>query len=177
MRDFCEWFYWTGIRPGEIRALTWAAFDRETWTLRLPAKDDKTRHGRALALQDDLRAIIERRLQARRLDCPLIFHRRGRPMGEFRKAWKRPRREAGVEGKLVYDLRRTAVRNMVRAGVDSAVAMKISGHRTRNVFDRYNIISEADLRDAIAKTTLYVKSLPTGTTGQSVRQAASRRAP
>jgi integrase len=177
VRDFCEWFYWTGMRPGEIRALTWAAFDRETWTLRLPAKNDKTRHGRALALQDDLRAIIERRLHARRLDCPSIFHRRGRPMGEFRKAWKRARREAGVEGKLVYDLRRTAVRNMVRAGVDPAVAMKISGHRTRNVFDRYNIISDADLREAIAKTTLYVKSLPTGTTGQSVRKAASRGAP
>jgi integrase len=143
------------MRPDEMRALTWAAFDRETWTLRLHARDAKTRHGRALALEQDLRKIIERRLRARRLNCPLIFHRGGQRVGEFRKTWKRACREAGVEGKLVYDLRRTAVRNMVRAGVDPAVAMKISGHRTRSIFDRYNIISDVDLREAITKTTLY----------------------
>jgi integrase len=149
------------MRPDEMRDLTWTGFDRGTWTLRLRASDAKTRHGRVLALEQDLRRIIERRLRARRLDCPWIFHRGGRRIGEFRKTWKRACREAGVEGKLVYDLRRTAVRNMVRAGVDPAVAMKISGHRTRSIFDRYNIISDVDLREAITKTTLYVNSLPT----------------
>ena len=102
VRDFCEWFYWTGMRPGEIRSLTWAAFDRETWTLRLPGKEAKTGRGRVSALEGDLRAIIERRLRARRLDCTLIFHRGGRPVGEFRKRWKRACREADVEGKLYY---------------------------------------------------------------------------
>ena len=174
VRDFCEWFYWTGMRPGEIRALTWASFDRETSTLRLHARDAKIGHGRALVLERDLRAIIERRVRARRLDCPLIFHRGGRPIGEFRKGWKRACREAGVEGKLVYDLRRTAVRNMVRAGVDPSVAMKISGHRTRSIFDRYNIISDADLREAITKTTLYVESLPTTSTMKPHRKATDR---
>jgi integrase len=123
VRDFCEWFYWTGMRPGEIRALTWATLDRETSTLCLHTRDAKTGHGRALALEGDLRVIIDRRLRARRLDCPLIFHRGGRPMGEFRKAWKRACREAGLEGKLVDALRRTAVRNMVKAGGDPSVAM------------------------------------------------------
>jgi integrase len=174
VRDFCEWFYWTGMRPGEIRALTWAAFDRETSTLRLHARDAKIGHGRALVLERELRAIIDRRVRGRRLDCPLIFHRGGRPMGEFRKAWKRACREAGVEGKLVYDLRRTAVRNMVRAGVDPSVAMKISGHRTRSIFDRYNIISDADLREAITKTTLYVESLPTASTMKPLRKVTDR---
>ena len=163
LKDFCEWFYRTGMRPGEIRSLTWDALDRETWTLRLHAKDAKTRKGRMIALAGEVRAIMERRVRARRLDCLLIFHRNGKPVGDFRKSWTRACRLVGVEGKLVYDLRRTAVRNMVRAGVDPAVAMKISGHRTRNVFDRYNIISEDDIRQAVLKTDAYVEGLPSAT--------------
>ena len=77
------------MRPGEIRAFTWAAFDRETWTLRLHARDAKTDYGRALALEGKLRSIIERRLHARCLDYSLIFHRVEKPMGNFRKTWRR----------------------------------------------------------------------------------------
>jgi integrase len=159
VHDFCEWFYWTGMRPGEIQSLTWAAFDKETWTIRLHAKGAKTGCGRAIGLEGELRAIINRRVAARRLDCPLIFHRQGGPVGDFRKRWKTACKRSGVSY-LLYDLRRTAVRNMVRAGVDPAVAMKISGHRTRSVFDRYNIISEDDIRAAMTKTTEYVSALP-----------------
>jgi hypothetical protein len=84
-------------------------------------------------------------------------------------------REAEVEGRLVYDLRRIAVRNRVRVGVDPAVAMKISGHRTRSIFDRYNIISDVDLGEAITKTPVYVKSLPTATPVKLQRKAHQRR--
>ena len=66
LRDFCEWFYWTGMRPGEIRSLTWAAFDKETRTVRLHAKDAKVGYGRAIPLEGELRAIIGRRMAARR---------------------------------------------------------------------------------------------------------------
>jgi integrase len=65
LRDFLEWFFWTGMRPGEIRSLTWEALDRETWTLRLHAKDAKTGYGRVIPLENELRAIIERRWEAR----------------------------------------------------------------------------------------------------------------
>lgn len=133
------------------------------YTVRLHAKNAKTGHGRIIPVAGALRPIIDRRLAAQRLDCPLIFHRHGRAVGDFRKRWKTACATVGVEGKLPYDLRRTAVRNMVRAGLDPTVAMRISGHRTRSMFDRYNIITELEIAAGLEQTAAYVDTLPSTT--------------
>ena len=96
--DYLQWSYLTGMRPGESKSLTWADFDREEWTIRLPAHNAKIGMGRILAIEGELRAVLERRVKARRLDCPLIFHRKGNLIGDFRKRWKAACKSASVEG-------------------------------------------------------------------------------
>jgi integrase len=85
-----------------------------------------------------------------------VFSRAGKPIKDFRKAWEDACTRAGVGDALLHDMRRSGVRNLVRAGVSEKTAMKISGHRTRNVFDRYDITSEKDLGEAMKKVQTHL---------------------
>lgn len=167
LQDFIRFGYLTGWRKGEIISLKWTNVDREVGAIRLRAEAAKTGRGRTVMLEGDLAELIDRRWEARLFEkdghvqvAALVFHREGEPVGDFRKAWATACQAAGVPGKLFHDLRRTAARNMVRAGVPERVAMAVTGHLTRSMFDRYNIGSEDDLRMAAQKTTMYVDTLP-----------------
>jgi len=164
------------MRKGEIRKLTWTAFNRETWVLTLPARSAKTRRPRRIPLiTRELRAIMERRLAARRAhpECPYVFSRNGKPVVQFRKAWAKACRLAGIQGRLFHDFRRTGVRNLIRAGVPRSIAMRISGHATETVFERYNIDTDKEIGDAREKVSGYVATLPGEPRVQPLRRAVS----
>jgi integrase len=99
----------------------------------------------------------------------------GRPIKEFYRAWKTACTAAGVPGRLFHDLRRTAVRNLERAGVPRSVATKITGHRSETVYKRYAIVSDADLQEAARKLAASAPPPATGTIAGTI--AASGRKP
>lgn len=100
---------------------------------------------RILILTGELLELMKRRDQSRGVGCPYVFHRRGEFIRDFRKAWSKATEAAGCSGRVFHSLRRSSVRDMIRAGVHERVAMSVSGHRTRSVFDRYKITAEDDI--------------------------------
>jgi integrase len=126
--------------------------------VRLEPGTTKNREGRAFPMTPALCAILERRLEfTRRCErtqariIPWVFHRKGEPVKSMNRSWRTACEGAGVPGRLMHDLRRTAVRNLERAGVSRSVAMKMTGHKTESVYRRYAIVSEVDLKEAGAK--------------------------
>ena len=160
LKDPVTFLYLSGWRVSEMRALEWRDVDLAGKLVRFRPEISKNKDGRLLPLSGELREIVERARQIRRLDCPFAFHVDGQPIGDFRKAWKTACKAVGLDGIIVHDLRRTAVRNMVRAGIPERVAMSLSGHKTRNIFDRYNIVSEADLAEATERLQSHLQSQP-----------------
>jgi integrase len=177
--------YHSGWRKAEILGLTWDRVDLKEGTVRLDPGETKNEEGRTLYINDELLKEMHK-LQAKRyLGCPYVFHREGKTIAGFRKAWTKACSQVGLcevlrdsEGRTVvvkdkkgnekvvkvptrifHDFRRTAIRDMVRSGVSERVAMSISGHKTRNVFDRYNIVSDQDLKEAAKKKQAYHEKL------------------
>lgn len=168
LRPLVDFAYFTGWRKQEILSLKWNQVDLQARTVRLEPGTTKNKKGRMIVLEGELLSVIQRQWDKRivtripgqypTLLCPYVFHRNGKAIRDFRDTWDTACKGTGLTGKIFHDFRRTAVRNMVRAGVPERVAMMISGHKTRSVFDRYNIVSEEDLKEAARKTWAHTQN-------------------
>ncbi len=158
----------TGWRvQSELLPLEWRQVDFAGGEIRLDRGTTKNGEGRVFPMTAALRQMLTAQQKAHRKlkeaghIVPYVFWRmvaegRGgpkkpQPIVRFDKAWKLACRAAGCPGRIPHDMRRTAVRNLVRAGVPQTVAMKMTGHKTDSVFRRYDIVSPGDLRDAAAR--------------------------
>lgn len=152
LKDFALFGYLTGWRRGAIASLEWSDVRDDCVFLR--GSHSKNGKPYFLPIVGELSGLIERRKKAR-VFSPLVFHRQGEPIVEFRKAWRTACKRAGLDGRLFHDLRRSAARNLIRSGVSKDVAKAVGGWKTESMFSRYNVCAEEDLRDAMQKVTKY----------------------
>ena len=160
----------------EILGLTWREVDLEGGVIRLDPERSKTKLSRVLPLAPPLRDVLTRRLTLRRFDTTYVFHWEGAPIGDWRKRWHRACRLAGLPGKHLHDCRRTAARNLIRAGVPERVAMALTGHNaitgaTRSVFGKEHQLAIGGSDGRLAG----LPGLPPDTSGPVSRNASRWR--
>jgi hypothetical protein len=141
---------------------------------------DKERRRAHFPFTDALHALLEAqksehdRLKAEGVICPGVFNRtnkrvKGKRITTLIKAFRATCTKAGCPDRIPHDLRRTAVRSLVRAGIPERVAMQMTGHKTRSVFERYNIVSECDLVEAAKKLNAFQPVPPAFAAGLLLR--------
>ena len=155
-QDVLDFAYYSGWRRNEILGLTWDEVDVVGGVIRLTPRRSKTKIGRVLPISAPLQQVLKRRQRRRRPHSPQVFHRDGVTVRAWRTALRDACRKAKVAHRLLHDCRRTAARNLIRAGVPERVAMMLTGHQTRSVFDRYNIVNEQELLTAGERLAAYV---------------------
>ena len=155
-QDILDLAYYSGWRKNEILGLTWDELDEAGGVIRLSPARSKTLVGRILPISQPIAEALARRRARRDPDSPLVFHRDGIPIRRWRTAWRTACQAAGVPTRFLHDCRRTAARNLIRASVPERVAMLLTGHKTRAIFDRYNIINEQELLEAGDQLVAYL---------------------
>jgi integrase len=169
--------YHTGARLGELRRITWPQVEPNRIVL-YPGTT-KNGDGRALPIYGEMAGWIAMAKETRKKfpSCPYVCHRNGKQMGDscVRKAWEAACTAAKLPGLHFHDLRRSAVRNMDRAGVPRPVAMKISGHKTESMYNRYNIVSERDVAEVKFRMENYLSALPTDTLSDTLGESEGAR--
>jgi integrase len=142
----------------------------EAGWLRLEPGETKNGEGRNFPLTPELREVLAQQIEKTRLVeqktgriIPWLFHRDGNPIRDFRGAWTSACKSAGVPKRIPHDFRRTAVRNLERAGVPRSAAMAMVGHRTESIYRRYAIADEAMLKEGAVKLAAFHASEKNGT--------------
>jgi integrase len=182
LKPFVTFGYKVGWRDKEIASLQWSNIDLQNGIVTLKPGETKNDEARTVYLDDELKGMFLKQWETRKRNgklIPYVFPNEGMSgmIVNFRRAWNSACRKAGLgygynlsvkysekwenkfaPGPIFHDFRRTAVRNMVRSAIPERVAMMISGHKTRSVFDRYNIVSDADLKAAAMKQQAYLES-------------------
>jgi len=191
VRPIIAFAFITGWRTkSEVLPLQWRQVDFAAGEVRLEPGTTKNGEGRTFVLTPALKTLLETQLavnaglKAKGQIVPWVFPRtvtgKSPAAEKFRDQWREPFADAckaaGCPGRLAHDFRRTAVRNLVRAGVSDKVAMQMTGHKTRAIFDRYHITSGTDLREASAKLATVTDAVIDGTkTGQTPPNVTERK--
>jgi integrase len=182
LRPVATFAYITGWRvQSEVLPLQWRQVDFAAGTVRLEPGTTKNAEGRVFVMTPELRACLEAQraaTEARQRELgsviPWVFHRDGRPLESIQRAWRTACRRTGLPGRLLHDFRRTAVRNLERAGVPRSVAMNMVGHKTEAIYRRYAIVSESDLLEAARKLAALEPGPPAVPTAVPARRAQFR---
>ena len=173
LKGFLTFGYLTGWRKEEVAGLTWDRVDLQARTVSLTSDQTKNKEARTMYMEESLLSVMFDQWAEK--DGTYVFHRNGHRIRDFRGAWNDACRSAGIgygyksaakyvekwesegllPGPIYHDLRRTAVREMDKAGVSRKVAMMRTGHKTESVFNRYNIGTEADMKNAATKLERY----------------------
>ncbi|MCZ6622026.1 MAG: site-specific integrase [Deltaproteobacteria bacterium] len=182
-RDIVIFLYNSGWRSKEAMTLEWRDVDVEGGMIRLRRENSKSKRSRALPLLGELQDVIERRVKERRLDCLFVFHRGGKQVKSFRKAWdtacvstgfgRREEKNGSLKyvGLVPHDMRRSAVRNFRKAGLSENEGMAMSGHVTNSIYRRYDIIDEEDLKESMGKVQDYLSEQPKGAKVAPIKKA------
>ncbi len=182
LQGFVTFAYKTGWRVSEIAGLKWNQVDLGNSIVRIEPGEAKNDEGRTVYLDDELKEIFNQQWEARKSNgklTPYVFSNKSGngPIQNLRKTWNTACRTVGIgygykvskkyvedweyklpEGPIIHDFRRSACRNLVRSGISESIAMKVSGHKTRSVFDRYDIVNDADLKLAAQKQETYLQT-------------------
>jgi integrase len=162
LRPIITFIYFTGCRLGAAKKITWEMVGRDCLAVELPGEITKSGEPLTLPLVGSgLNEVAKTLKKMHRADGPVFA------TTKLRVAWNKACHELGLgvyekrlyKGLTIHDLRRSAARNLIRAGVPRGVAMQITGHKTEAVFERYNITDSADVRDALVKVGTYSQAM------------------
>ncbi len=140
-----------GWRISELIGLTVEQVDIEARTIRLEPGTTKNKDGREVSMTTIIHRLLAQCISGKSAEASVFTRSDGKPVRDFRETWANACNFAGAPGLLFHDLRRTAARNLRRAGIAEGVIMKIGGWRTRSVFERYAIVSQTDITEALQK--------------------------